>query len=129
MRETKPKTYRVQQSCIDGVKTLAERWDATEGEVIERLVAGGLGNEPEKKSGGAREVLQDDIPDEVLEKPAKVKSPLAKLMKGSEVPQPSPKKGLTIADVKAQEVLNQCRDLKLSRANAQPYDRNRQAGK
>jgi len=72
MRDTKPKTYRVTQECIDGVKRLAEKWDVTEGGVLERLVEekllfGGVGKCVEKKSGGAGKVsaVVDDLPDDL----------------------------------------------------------------
>jgi hypothetical protein len=45
MRDTTPKTYRVTQETIDGVKLLAGAWGMAEGEVVDEMIRSGVAAE------------------------------------------------------------------------------------
>ncbi len=129
------KSYRLEKAADDEIKRVAELSPTglSEAEVIEMWAAqsarrAGVGGETvtEKKSGGAAEVLQDDIPDEIVAKGlrAKVRAPLPKVVKGSELPEPKKKLFAgPVLDIQNGRIANQATNLAAARAGRAPLKR------
>ena len=143
MSTKKLRSYRLSEEAYLAIKRMAGEDGTSEAAVIEAWAL--TENGPEKKSGGAAEVLQDDEPDDLVVKVAKpLKLPAkeakrfeeqkkavlesvalpAGVKKGSELPEP--KKKLfsgPVLDIQNGRIANQATNLGAGRGERKPIKR------